>query len=84
MQQACASAGQNYSPSIDDLRLVGSEDRSRNNIGHTLEAFIADRVLGCHEGYVTDTSMDQSLERLFFNRSAPISAAIAITIDLPD
>jgi len=53
-------------------------------LGRRFENFIADRIIGCHEGYKTDNPEDRPLQSLFYERSGPISAAIAITIDLPD
>ncbi len=52
----------------------------------TLEDFIADMVIGCKEGYVADANspQDHGLHRVFSERSAPISAALSITIDAPE
>lgn len=51
--------------------------------GWRLENFIADEVLRCREGRLFERSDDVDLDRLLRERSAPISAAIVITIDLP-
>jgi len=50
-----------------------------------LEHFVADLVVGCKEGYRggTNPHEDSKLFRVFSNRTAPISAAISITIDSP-
>jgi hypothetical protein len=52
----------------------------------TLEDFVADQVVGCKEGYVADANSpnDHGLHRVFSERSAPISAALSITIDAPE
>ncbi len=51
----------------------------------TLDNFVADRVIGCQEGYIagTNPTQDEGLLRVFTRRSGPISAAISITIDAP-
>lgn len=50
--------------------------------GWRLENFVADEVLRCRQGALFDGSADMNLERLFYARSAPIMAAIAITIEV--
>jgi hypothetical protein len=49
--------------------------------GWRLERFVADEVLRCRQGTIFDDSSDPNLYGLLYRRSAPISAAIAITID---
>jgi hypothetical protein len=45
---------------------------------------MVDDVLGCRDGYVPeDFDHDQGVNRIFNLRTAPISAAIVIDIDLP-
>ena len=52
--------------------------------GTPLPDFMVDDVLGCREGYVPeDFDHDQGVNRIFNLRTAPISAAIVIDIDLP-
>lgn len=50
--------------------------------GWRLEDFVADEVLRCRQGALFDGSADENLEYLFYRRSAPIQAAIAITIEV--
>lgn len=50
--------------------------------GWRLENFVADEVLRCRQGALFTGSDDTNLEALFYARSAPITAAIAITIDI--
>jgi hypothetical protein len=52
--------------------------------GRSLEDFVAGRLISCFEGYIAKPRNDPGLYNLFFNRSGPISAAIAITIDAPN
>jgi hypothetical protein len=51
--------------------------------GWRLGNFIADEVLRCREGRLFDRVDDVDLDILLTGRTAPISAAIVITIDLP-
>ena len=85
MREACSMLDQEQSPSAESLRRVRQRSSNADDLlGRRFEDFIADRVLGCHEGHIVDDPQDLSLERVFFNRSAPIAAAIAITVDLPE
>ena len=45
---------------------------------------MADLLLGCREGRRFDNTDHGALEALFYRRSGPISATIAITIEVPD
>jgi len=60
------------------------QDRARLS-PWTLQHFIADLVIGCKEGYIggLNPMQDAGLQRVFFERAGPISAAISITIDSP-
>lgn len=54
--------------------------------GWRLEHFVADEVVTCREGRIHDgAGLDDALNSLFYRRSGPIAAALAVTIDLaPD
>jgi hypothetical protein len=54
-----------------------------NKGGWRFEHFVVDRLLGCHTGYKPPGREDKTLARLFGDRSAPIQAAISVTIDAP-
>jgi len=71
-------------PSFDALRSMSDAkpDDPFASSGCRLEHFVADRVLRCLDGALFDGSSDERLESLFYERSAPISAAIAITVDI--
>ena len=85
IRSACASLTAGKSPSADMLKQVRKAAHQGNDVlGRRLEDFVADRVLGCHEGYVATDPEDFALEQVFFNRSGPIAAAIAVTVDLPE
>lgn len=49
--------------------------------GWPLEAFIVDEFLACREGSAFDSISDARIQNLFYRRTGPISAAIAITIE---
>jgi hypothetical protein len=51
--------------------------------GWRLEAFVADEVLRCRQGRVFEDAQDQDLSTLLYRRSAPIAAAVVVSIDLP-
>ena len=51
--------------------------------GWKLEDFIVDWFINCRAGYRVDTKQDATLANLFGGRSAPISAAVSINIDVP-
>ena len=83
VRAACAKLSRDSSPSAEGIKAAqAGTGRGYNRLGRRLEDFIADRVLGCHEGYVANGPEDGGLERVFFGRNAPIGAAIAITIDV--
>ena len=68
----------NYAPSFHDL--AGSAAAP----GTPLPDFMIDDMLGCREGYVPeDFNHDEGVNRIFNLRTAPISAAVVIDIDLP-
>ncbi|PCI05996.1 MAG: hypothetical protein COB78_05355 [Hyphomicrobiales bacterium] len=73
-------------PSLAELsnHATKSSEQNFNQYGWKLEDFVADEVLACRQGKLFDGSDDANLERLFYERSAPISSAISITIDLSD
>jgi hypothetical protein len=50
--------------------------------GWRLENFVAYEVMKCHEGRLFGPKTDENLEGLLYRRSAPIQAAISITVDL--
>lgn len=74
-----------YNPSYSDIVLASSGLPEGSVGGWRLEHFIVDLLMGCQEGYVggINPMQDRGLERVFFARTAPISAAISITIDSP-
>ena len=73
-----------HAPSVADLEAATPFDSAddRSALGWRLERFVADEVLRCREGKVFDDLADPNLRALLYERSAPIAAAITITIDV--
>jgi hypothetical protein len=71
------------SPRHIDLKVKAPLDSRdpTSRYGWHLERFVADEILRCQQGRLFDTTSDPNLRGLLYERSAPISAAIAITID---
>jgi hypothetical protein len=72
------------SPSVDNITATSPLDPAdaRSTLGWRLERFIADEVLRCRHGRMFEDLTDPNLRGLLYERSAPIAAAITITIDL--
>lgn len=51
--------------------------------GWRLENFIADEVMRCREGRLFEKEVDEDLDALLYERSAPIASLIQIGIDMP-
>ncbi len=71
-------------PTVSDLTYPSQFDPGdpESRSGWRLEKFIADEVLRCRQGKLFDGTEDPNLIALLYERSAPISAAITITIDI--
>lgn len=52
--------------------------------GWQLEHFVADLLLACVEGAIFKDISEERIQNLFYRRSGPISAAIAISIEAPE
>lgn len=52
--------------------------------GWSLEHFVADLLLGCVEGSIFKDISEDRIQSLFYRRSGPIAAAIAISIEAPE
>jgi hypothetical protein len=52
--------------------------------GWRLESFVADEVMRCREGRLFEDDQDAILANLLYERSAPITAAIVMTVDLQE
>ncbi len=58
--------------------------KGEHTYGWCLEFFIADLLLQCKEGSLFKALSEDRIESLFYRRSGPIAAAIAISIELPE
>jgi hypothetical protein len=85
VQRMMKSREDGDSPSYGDLatNLGTPFDTDSHKTGWRLEHFVVELLLQCKTGRVTDIRDDQGLYQVFYRRTAPIRAAIAITIDAP-
>jgi hypothetical protein len=81
---AIASQPPGYHPTYTDVGALPSPFVGPHKGGWSLEHFVADELLRCREGHVASGDTDHVLEQLFYRRSGPISAAIAVTVEAPD
>lgn len=75
-------AGRNpgYNPSFGDLNHVISAKPAHAS-GWRLEYFMADLVMKCQQGRLFESVRETDINQLFYRRSGPIAAAIAVTIE---
>jgi hypothetical protein len=52
--------------------------------GWPLEHFVADLLLGCVEGTIFKDISEERIQNLFYRRTGPIAAAIAISVEAPE
>lgn len=86
LREALSACERAYTPSYGDLkfRLPTPFDEPEHEVGWRMETFIADLLVQCETGYVATGPYDEGINAVFSERSAPISAAISITIDAPE
>lgn len=84
VHDAIAILAQGAAPSIANLTADQPFDASDQTSVHgwRLEKFVADEVLRCRQGRLFESLQDENLHSLLYQRSAPISAAVTITIDV--
>lgn len=80
---ALASQADGYNPTYADVASLSAPYEGSHKGGWAFEHFVADELLRCNEGHIATGETDHVLEGLFYRRTGPISAAIAITIDAP-
>jgi len=83
LHSSLADEARGYHPSYADVASLSAPFNGLHKGGWSLEHFVADELLRCHEGHIADGETDHVLEQLFYNRTGPISAAIAVTIETP-
>jgi hypothetical protein len=75
--------GKTYSPKLADTRSLMTAPDAKP-YGWRLEYFMADLLLGCRQGHRYTSDDDIPIETLFYRRSGPIAAAIAVTVEMPE
>jgi hypothetical protein len=80
---ALASLDVGRAPTFDGLTTSQIDPNDAESIhGWRIENFVADEVLRCRQGRRFDSVTDERLSNLLYGRSAPIAAAITMTIDV--
>lgn len=79
MEEILKTKKRNYAPSITDVSKITAMDVN----GWRLENFMADLLLGCKEGRRITDADASDMESLFYRRSGPIAATVAITVEVP-
>jgi hypothetical protein len=70
-------------PSFGNMTFPALDAGDANSVhGWRIERFVADEVLRCRQGALFGDTTDTRLAGLLYGRSAPITAAIVISIDL--
>jgi hypothetical protein len=80
---AVAALDTGRAPTFDGLttsQLYPNDGASAH--GWRIENFVADEVLRCRQGRRFESATDERLSDLLYRRSAPIAAAITMTIDI--
>ncbi len=85
LRNALVGRADGYSPAYGELRSsLGDPFAPQvHPAGWRLEHFVVDLVLECDTGYIAQSRSDEGLNYVFGRRNAPISAAVAITLDAP-
>jgi hypothetical protein len=79
-----AKAG-SYRPTLADTHnMLAAHPNGPAPFGWRLEHFMADLLLSCREGRRFDVTDREALDGLFYRRSGPIAATIAVTVEVPD
>jgi hypothetical protein len=85
LRTALQDRPQGHSPTNHDLQhgLAAPFALDQHRAGWRLEHFVVDLLLGCETGYIANSPNDGGLNYIFNRRTAPVSAALALTIDAP-
>ncbi len=82
LRQALSHKPVGYKPSFQDVSgLCGPA--AAHAAGWRLEHFVADLVMKCKQGRAFNSINEDQIGALFFRRSGPIAAALAITVEGP-
>jgi hypothetical protein len=80
LHKALAAKAKSYSPTLGDTRKIMGEAE----YGWRLEYFMADLLLGCKGGFRFTRNDEVPIQSIFYRRSGPIAAAIAVTVEMPE
>jgi len=83
LMSSLAKKRSGYHPTYADVAKLRAPYEGVHTGGWSLEHFVADELMRCSEGHIASGGTDAVLEQLFYRRSGPISAAIAVTIETP-
>ncbi|MCY4642360.1 MAG: hypothetical protein OXC41_06655 [Gammaproteobacteria bacterium] len=78
--EALSTKAKGYSPSLKDL----ASDAAVYDYGWRLEHFMADLLLSCKEGRRFTDADSHDMGSLFYRRSGPIAATVAVTVEVPE
>ncbi len=80
----CEQLSASESPSVGAISAKLAERSFPHKYGWSLSEYVVDNVLQCREGRVVDPTKSEDLFELFYGRTGPISAAVAVTIDVEE
>ncbi len=80
LDTAIAAVGTNESPRYSTIQTIHADGVDG---GWPLERFVVDRLLQCKDGRRFDDLNDPYLDGALYNRTRPIVASVAVTIDGP-
>lgn len=83
LRQAMSSRSPGYKPSFQDVSGLCGRGAAHSS-GWRLEHFVANLVLKCKQGRSFTSITEDQIDALFYRRSGPIAAALAITIEGPE
>jgi hypothetical protein len=84
LRTALSSRPAGHSPSYSEIiSSLGTPFGPENPAGWRLEHFVVALLLECETGYIAESREDSGLNYIFYRRTGPISAALAITLDAP-
>jgi len=85
LRAVTAAEPEGSNPSFGQLAasLTAPFDAVEHRAGWRLEHFVVNLLLDCAGGYIANSPNDGGLNYIFNRRSAPISAALALTLDAP-
>jgi hypothetical protein len=84
LRTALSSRPAGHSPTYSEIiSSLGTPFGPDHPAGWRLEHFVVALLLECETGYIAESREDSGLNYIFYRRTGPISAALAITLDAP-